>query len=77
MIIKPQFSTSHDFSQGLALMQSAQTEQWGYVNTLGEVVVPPKFQFASDFHEGSPLCRSTARWATSILVSVGDQPDLH
>ena len=53
IVIQPQFSKVHDFSEGLAAVQKEENGTWGFINTKGEYVLPSKFHNEPrDFHEG-------------------------
>ena len=56
-VIEPQFDFSLDsyldypvFSDGLAAIKIG--EKWGYIDTLGNVVIPAEFDFAGNFNNG-------------------------
>ena len=52
IVIQPQFSKVHDFSEGLAAVQKEENGTWGFINTKGEYVLASKFHNEPrDFHE--------------------------
>ncbi|HOW36487.1 MAG TPA: WG repeat-containing protein [Candidatus Omnitrophota bacterium] len=58
VIEKNYFSDVKDFSQGLAAVRvnagydAMHDGQWGYIDRSGEIVIEPRFDWASDFHGG-------------------------
>lgn len=68
VVMQPSFEAVHEFSEGLAAVKVAvnanQPAQWGYINTVGEWVIPAQFtNEPDDFHEGLALVRkSNGNW---------------
>jgi hypothetical protein len=52
-IIKPQFQSANDFSEGLAAVRMGGT--YGFIDESGHMVVQPQFDYATAFHEGLAL----------------------
>ncbi len=54
--IGERFSEAYPFTDGMAMVKERSTEKWGYVNTSGEIVLPPVYSKNIDFfHEGRAL----------------------
>lgn len=49
-IIKPEYDSAHDFSEGLAAFKSV--NKWGFINTNGNIVIEPQYTNVGDFKEG-------------------------
>ncbi len=49
-ILTEWYSNATDFSEGLAAFEK--NDQWGFINTKGEEIIPAQFGYASDFTEG-------------------------
>jgi len=45
------------FNEGLAKVMIGQ--EWGYINTSGEVVIEPQYLYAEDFDEGVARVENT------------------
>ncbi len=54
VVIMPQFSNAHAFSEGLALVETKQGDDYiyGYVDKSGTFIIAAKFSPAGDFSEG-------------------------
>jgi len=53
-IVIPQiYKDASDFSEGLAAVQSTDTELWGYIDTKGELVISMEYESAESFREGA------------------------
>lgn len=50
--IPAKFYDAADFSEGLAVVRSAEKSQFGYINQKGELAIPYSFEWAGDFHDG-------------------------
>ncbi len=51
-IVIPQiYKDAGDFSEGLAAVQSVETELWGYIDKDGEIVIPMMYEAAKPFRE--------------------------
>lgn len=57
LVIEPQFvETTEDFSDGMAKIAApsglGQNTKYGYIDATGRLAIPPRFERASDFHDG-------------------------
>jgi len=55
------FSPIYHFSEGLIQQRSGNTKT-GYVNRTGKLIIPPRWDFASEFHDGLANVRVGNRW---------------
>lgn len=60
--IAPQFSIAGEFGDGLAPVRPASGGGYGYINALGEFIVPPLFQAANVFSEGRAAVLNDGLW---------------
>lgn len=60
MAIKPQFDEAHDFSGGLAAVETG--DKWGYIDTTGKMAIEPRFGAADEFAEGLAAVRIGERY---------------
>ena len=51
-VIKPQFDSVGEFSEGLAWVYESESELFGYIDESGTWVIYPQFYDAGEFHEG-------------------------
>jgi hypothetical protein len=56
----PASSSPHYFSEGLAVV--ANRKQWGYIDPSGKLLIPPQFDYASDFHAGLAAVLIHGQW---------------
>ncbi len=62
-IITAQFRAVRDFRLGLAAVQDNVEGKWGYINLLGELVIPYQYQEAHSFNdEGYALIKANDRY---------------
>jgi hypothetical protein len=47
---------------GTSFYPIKQGSKWGYINAYGQVVIPPKYEDAEDFHEGLAMVRSNGKY---------------
>ena len=52
IVIRPQFNWAHDFSDGLAAVQTGVSGKFGYIDTTGVVVIKPQFDRVHKFMRG-------------------------
>jgi len=52
VVIKPQFDSGGQFSQGLAAVWDKASNKTGYIDTSGAMVILPRFRGANAFSEG-------------------------
>ncbi|MGN7055431.1 WG repeat-containing protein, partial [Neisseria sp. P0003.S004] len=50
------------FSEGLAAVATVDTNKYGYINTKGEMVIPPKYEEAFYFNEGLAAVKILDKW---------------
>lgn len=65
VIIKPQFSSTCSFSEGLACVRrgDGETGAWGFINQSGAAVIPQQFGEARSFSEGlAAVKNSDGQW---------------
>jgi hypothetical protein len=55
MVIAPQFDQAGQFVEGRAAVR--RNALWGFINTVGRMVVPPQFAFAKGFSDGLAYVR--------------------
>ena len=48
--LRSRYDTVHDFHEGLAVVEL--NDKYGYINTEGKEVVPPKYDYVGGFDEG-------------------------
>jgi WG containing repeat len=64
--IKPQFDDADDFSEGLAAVNRGAKchmgGKWGYVDKEGDVALPFKYTFASQFKNGRACVEEEGEW---------------
>jgi len=54
-VVKPEFSSVHAFSEGLAAVavgHSRESRRWGFIDRQGKLVVPPRFTLVGKFSQG-------------------------
>src|SRR5207237_3422604 len=56
------YHVAYDFSEGLALVSEEWTGKWGYINTAGDSVITPRFEYASSFSDGLAAIELNHRW---------------
>lgn len=62
VVIKPQFDSAEDFSEGLAQVSSSDKPgKYGYVDTTGKMVISPQFDKADSFSEGLALVEADGK----------------
>lgn len=52
IVILQEYKDARNFSDGLAAVQSAETELWGYIDREGRQVIPMIYEAAAPFNEG-------------------------
>jgi hypothetical protein len=52
IIIKPQFESAKEFSDGMAVVSKNQDKTFGYIDQSGKFIIEPGFQVAYPFSEG-------------------------
>lgn len=60
LVIKPQFSEVHSFSQGLAAVKIG--GKWGYINKSGKVVIKPQYSKVFSFSQGLAAVKIGDKW---------------
>lgn len=60
---RPRREPISTFSEGVAAVM--QSGKWGYINTAGKWVIPPRYDFAGAFHNGCAIVRYQER---SLLI---------
>lgn len=57
IIIQPKYYYADDFSEGLALVRTSNSQngQYRYINKKGEIVIPEAYSMAYSFHDGIAL----------------------
>lgn len=50
MLIQPKYHAAGPFLEGLARVKVG--NQWGFINTQGNIIIPAEFDRVSDFHDG-------------------------
>lgn len=71
VVIKPQFDSVRNFSEGLASVKIG--DYWGYINESGEIVIPPRWRESTidsgylptvdDFRDGLAIVIERVTWA--------------
>jgi len=61
VVIKPQFSVVHNFSDGKCAVSNAAGE-WGYIDTEGKLIVNYQYSNANDFVNGKAVVSSMKNW---------------
>ena len=56
------YCVTYDFSEGLAGVSETWTGKWGYINTAGDSVITPRFEYASSFSDGLAAIELNDRW---------------
>lgn len=64
------YNEAYDFSEGLAMVgnhkqqssQESKSTLWGYINTIGEEVIPLHYEEVSSFNEGLAAVKSNDKW---------------
>ena len=59
---------AHNFSSGLALVRfptetGSRRSSWGYISTIGEVIIPPRFDRATSFNGDLALVSENGQWS--------------
>lgn len=87
LVIAPRFRDAHSFAEDLALVSvedtyasdspdldgtAADPKRWGYINLAGDMVIPPHFLEADDFHNGVASA-TTALSAQAVYISREDK----
>ena len=62
IVIKPQFSSSNNFSEGLAAFRMELHDKWGFINEDGEIVIKPQFDYAYGFGNGLAAVEVNNKW---------------
>lgn len=64
VVIKPQFLTAEDFSEGLARVGVCTDygPREGFIDSSGEIVIPPRFDWAEDFSDGLAEVVIDGKW---------------
>lgn len=67
IVIKPQYTSAADFTEGLAAVATASTPDglqdtgWGYIRPDGTLAIPAQYTWAGPFSEGlAPICIETS-----------------
>lgn len=61
LVVKPQFSDSGRYSEGLAPVEFSDGK-WGYIDKNGSIVIKPSFDWALIFREGLALVQIGKKW---------------
>ena len=56
------YLTLNEPSEGLLQFHQAKTSESGFINTTGQIVIPEKFAWTSDFHEGLAAVIENDHW---------------
>lgn len=57
------FFNAHDYSEGLAAVQSIQDgNQWGFIDGKGEFIIPCNYEEVGDFANGLARVKSNGKW---------------
>ena len=62
IVIKPQFSSSNNFSEGLAAFRMELHDKWGFINEDGKITIKPQFDYAYGFGNGLAAVEVNNKW---------------
>jgi hypothetical protein len=68
--IKPAYREARNFSDQRAAVKPKGGEQWGFIDTAGNLVIAAKFSYVQDFEEGSAIVSLQDK---SGVINVNDQ----
>lgn len=65
------FFDHHDFKNGFAAIKSFDKKKWGFINKKGENIIPCKYDWVEDFHDGRALvCKGNKRHYIDTLGNI-------